>query len=958
MLRKSAAVGAALILMGSGFGAVTSAVAAPSSAGELPAGFVPADAVADVTAVVVNAPSNECTGRTLRTAKPDDGKTYPSQDGYYTNSVTYCLDQSFVTGDNKISWDAGTKTLWFNNYVQDASNAYKRGVSVDTGGIASDIRVKFSGANVFTASEGGYTANALYFAGNQDGLYKYVLEFDGDASFDATNTINKYPVNVADSDPAAKWLKGGSIGLDSSGAPIEIVGQGKLTAVSKDITCDKCGSGDSNTAMSTAIRSTADLSIGGNVQVTARVTNETGLATGINAWKNLKIDGTQGATVTAEATSNTSTATAIMQAGGGDVDNTGDVLSITDAKVTAQATAQGKSSFGVYSRGNLSVAGKASLDVTSSSQSQGYGVYSEGQVKADGAATLTVAASSANVAGGVVGATGVTFASTGDSLIKMNGAKNAPAIFTAGQGTCRFLGTGEVTAQTIGGYGAYLTCPNTEFGERIGVTKPGTFALAEYAAGAYAVDENLDRNRVAGPTGTSPVSSSARTRFVVNHNGQRTGNWTIGRGYVAQIGTTAQTDSVTGQVTEPGSQHYPDGTVRQHIFTAPQARVGTSAQLSIPAGAESIPAGEESLQAGEESLQAGEKGIPFAWWTVSDLATPTEQLSAEALGQNAQTNPANSALSFAMPAEDLTLTPVYGKIVVPAAPVTAPQPCDGSGTVAPAKVTLPENAVGIIYGEPKITGTTATVTATAKPGYLIATPVSEPGSTPSYTVDKEHRMATWTLDLTSTACAATPLEKPAVTPIAPTLVPADSCGTPATVTIPESDVVEYTRAENNGTVTVTAQLKDPQRYALAAGATTEWTFDISARPCPVPEPPVNPEPGAPDTPGRPGEPNDPGTPGAPDAPEVPGTPEPQPGTPGTPTEPAGPGAPAAPSNPAQRPAPQQPGTPATPAQKAPAVKVKRPAAKLAHTGTAVTTGIAGAAALILGGYVLRRKYRG
>ncbi|MDY5135830.1 LPXTG cell wall anchor domain-containing protein, partial [Actinotignum sanguinis] len=65
-----------------------------------------------------------------------------------------------------------------------------------------------------------------------------------------------------------------------------------------------------------------------------------------------------------------------------------------------------------------------------------------------------------------------------------------------------------------------------------------------------------------------------------------------------------------------------------------------------------------------------------------------------------------------------------------------------------------------------------------------------------------------------------------------------------------------------------------------------------------------------------------------------------------------------PSNPDQRPAPQQPGTPATPEQKAPAVKVKRPAAKLAHTGTAVTTGIAGAAALILGGYVLRRKYRG
>ncbi|MDY5126992.1 hypothetical protein SC377_02365 [Actinotignum sp. SLA_B059] len=897
--------------MGSGIGAVTSAVAAPSSAGELPAGFVPADAVADVTAVVVNAPSNECTGRTLRTAKPDDGKTYPSQVGYYTNSVTYCLDQSFVTGDNKISWDAGTKTLWFNSYVQDASNVYKRGVSVDTGGIASDIRVKFSGANVFTASEGGYTANALYFAGNQEGLYKYVLDFDGDASFDATNTINKYPVNVADSDPAAKWLKGGSIGLDSSGAPIEIVGQGKLTAVSRDITCEKCGSGDNNTAMSTAIRSTADLSIGGNVQVTARVTNETGLATGINAWKNLKIDGTQGATVTAEATSNTSTATAIMQAGGGDVDNTGDVMSITNAKVTAQATAQGKSSFGVYSRGNLSVAGKASLDVTSSSQSQGYGVYSEGQVKADGAATLTVAASSANVAGGVVGATGVTFASAGDSLIKMNGAKNAPAIFTAGQRTCRFLGTGGGTAQTIGGYGAYLTCPNTEFGERIGVTKPGTFALAEFSGGAFTVDENLDRNKAAGPAGTSPVSSSARTRFVVNHKGQRAGNWTIGRGYVAQIGTTAQTDSVTGQVTEPGSQHYPDGTVRQHIFTAPQARVGTSAQLSIPAGAESIPAGEESLQ-------AGEKGIPFAWWTVSDLATPTEQLSAEALGQNAQTNPANSALKFAMPAEDLTLTPVYGKIVVPAAPVTAPQPCDGSGTVAPAKVTLPENAVGIIYGEPKITGTTATVTATAKPGYLIATPVSEPGSTPSYTVDKEHRMATWTLDLTSTACAATPLEKPAVTPIAPTLVPADSCGTPATVTIPESAVVEYTRTENNGTVTVTAQLKDPQRYNFAVGATTEWTFDISARPCPVPEPPVNPEPGAPDTPGTPGEPNDPGTPGAPDAPEVPGTPE----------------------------------------QKAPAVKVKRPAAKLAHTGTAVTTGIAGAAALILGGYVLRRKYRG
>ena len=577
MLRKSAAVGAALILVGSGIGAVTSAVAAPAPASELPAGFVPADAVADVTSVVVSATGNSCTGRTLRTAKPDDGKTYPAQDSYYTNSVTYCLDQSFVTGDNKISWNAATKTLWFNNYAQDATNAYKRGVSVDTGKIASDVTVKFSGTNVFTASEGGYTANALYFAGNQDGLYKYVLDFDGDATFDATNTINKYPVNVADSDPSAKWLKGGSIGLDSSGAPIEIIGQGKLTAVGRDITCEKCGSGDNNTAMSTAIRSTADLSIGGNVQVTARVTNETGLATGINAWKNLNIDGSQGATVTAEASSNASTATAIMQAGGGGVDNTGDVMNITNAKVTARATAQGKPSYGLYSRGNLNVAGTASLDVTSSSQSQGYGVYGEGQVKADGAATLTVAASSANVAGGVVGATGVTFASTGESLIKMNGAKNAPAIFTAGQGTCRFLGTGDVTAQTVGGYGAYLTCPNTEFGERIGVTKPGTFALAEFADGAFTVDDNLDRNKAAGPAGTSPVSSNTRARFVVNHKGQRTGNWTIGQGYVAQIGTTAQTDSITGQVTEPGSAHYPDGTVRQHIFTAPQAQVTTSA---------------------------------------------------------------------------------------------------------------------------------------------------------------------------------------------------------------------------------------------------------------------------------------------------------------------------------------------------------------------------------------------
>ncbi|MGJ9470801.1 hypothetical protein [Actinotignum sp. GS-2025b] len=919
-------------------------MAVPAPASELPAGFVPADAVADVTSVVVSATGNSCTGRTLRTAKPDDGKTYPAQDSYYTNSVTYCLDQSFVTGDNKISWNAATKTLWFNNYVQDATNSYKRGVSVDTGKIASDVTVKFSGTNVFTASEGGYTANALYFAGNQDGLYKYVLDFDGDATFDATNTINKYPVNLEDSDPNATWLKGGSIGLDSSGAPIEIVGQGKLTAVGRDITCEKCGTGDKNTAMSTAIRSTADLSIGGNVQVTARVTNETGLATGINAWKNLTIDGTQGATVTAEASSNASTATAIMQAGGGDTDNTGDVLSITNAKVAAQATAQGQSSFGVYSAGDLNVGGTSALSVTSSSQSQGYGVYGAAQVKADGAATLTVAASSANVAGGVVGATGVTFASTGESLIKMNGAKNAPAIFTAGQGTCRFLGTGNVTAQTEGGYGAYLTCPNTEFGERIGVTKPGTFALAEFANGAFTVDENLDRNKVAGPAGTSPVSSTTRARFVVNHKGQRTGNWTIGQGYVAQIGNTAQTGTVTGQVVEPGSQHYPEGTARQHIFTAPQAQVSTSAQPSIP---------------------AGEKNLPFAWWTVSELATPVEQLSKEALGQNAQANPADSTLKFAMPAEDLTLTPVYGTIIVPAAPVSAPQPCDGSGTVAPAKVTLPENVEGVTYGEPEIAGTTATVTATAEPGYLIATP----GAGASYTVDQEHRTATWTLDLTSNACTATPLEKPAVTPIAPTLVPADTCGTPATVNIPESAFVEYIRVEADGSVTVTAQLKDPQRYTFAAGAQTEWSFDISARPCPVPEPPVNPdppvgpepEPGTPGTPGTPGEPSDPGTPEPPVAPEVPGTPDPQPGTPGTPGTPNEPANPGAPAGPKPGPEQQNPGPeqqkPA-PEQKAPTVKVKRPAAKLAHTGAAAATGMAGAAALILGGFALRRKYRG
>ncbi|WP_143231894.1 LPXTG cell wall anchor domain-containing protein [Actinotignum timonense] len=40
------------------------------------------------------------------------------------------------------------------------------------------------------------------------------------------------------------------------------------------------------------------------------------------------------------------------------------------------------------------------------------------------------------------------------------------------------------------------------------------------------------------------------------------------------------------------------------------------------------------------------------------------------------------------------------------------------------------------------------------------------------------------------------------------------------------------------------------------------------------------------------------------------------------------------------------------------MKVKRPAAKLAHTGAAAATGMAGAAALILGGFALRRKYRG
>ncbi|QIK63763.1 hypothetical protein G7068_11630 [Leucobacter viscericola] len=74
--------------------------------------------------------------------------------------------------------------------------------------------------------------------------------------------------------------------------------------------------------------------------------------------------------------------------------------------------------------------------------------------------------------------------------------------------------------------------------------------------------------------------------------------------------------------------------------------------------------------------------------------------------------------------------------------------------------------------------------------------------------------------------APAPLE---VTPATPTLKPANACGVEPTVTVPETDGVEYAQQRSSNTITITAQAAED--HVIAQGSETEWSFDVTAEAC-------------------------------------------------------------------------------------------------------------------------------
>ncbi|MHA3724217.1 LPXTG cell wall anchor domain-containing protein [Leucobacter sp. HY1910] len=152
------------------------------------------------------------------------------------------------------------------------------------------------------------------------------------------------------------------------------------------------------------------------------------------------------------------------------------------------------------------------------------------------------------------------------------------------------------------------------------------------------------------------------------------------------------------------------------------------------------------------------------------------------------------------PPERLELTTA----ITPVAPTLKPaDTCSVEGTVV-----IPKTE-GIKYTETR-DGRTVTVTAAAEPGFVLA----------------EGATAKWTLEI--------PEVEPCpevVTPVAPTLEPADLCGVEGTVVIPKTEGVKYTEARDSRTVTVTAEAE--KGYVLAEGTKTEWTLEIpEAEACP------------------------------------------------------------------------------------------------------------------------------
>jgi internalin A len=71
-----------------------------------------------------------------------------------------------------------------------------------------------------------------------------------------------------------------------------------------------------------------------------------------------------------------------------------------------------------------------------------------------------------------------------------------------------------------------------------------------------------------------------------------------------------------------------------------------------------------------------------------------------------------------------------------------------------------------------------------------------------------------------------------VTPKAPKLRPAHSCGEAATVSIPDVAGVQYTEQTEGNTVTVKAAAEEGFVFANDPALRDTWTFDVSAQPCP------------------------------------------------------------------------------------------------------------------------------
>lgn len=151
--------------------------------------------------------------------------------------------------------------------------------------------------------------------------------------------------------------------------------------------------------------------------------------------------------------------------------------------------------------------------------------------------------------------------------------------------------------------------------------------------------------------------------------------------------------------------------------------------------------------------------------------------------------------------------------VAPAAPTLAPaEQCGVEGTVV-----IPDTE-GVTYSQTR-EGNTVTVTATANDGYVIA----------------EGARSTW--EITIPDVEPCPEE---VTPVAPTLVPAEQCGVEGTVSIPEVTGVVYTASTTGRVVTVTATAADG--YVLAEGSESSWEIELpEIVPCPEVVTPLAPE---------------------------------------------------------------------------------------------------------------------